>query len=92
MEIPAAERDRLKNEATAALKEKVVPAYRGPGVDIGHRPSVIPGVPWDDELIRSSRRALSTHGRSRHRKLKPLRLARDPAARKAALERAALLA
>jgi len=50
------------------------------------------GFPWDEELIRGSRRALSTHGRSRHRKLRPLRLARDRAARLAVLERTALLA
>jgi hypothetical protein len=27
------------------------PDWRGPGVDIGNRPSLIPGVPWDNELI-----------------------------------------
>jgi hypothetical protein len=27
------------------------PAYRGPGVDIGTRPALIPGIPWDNELI-----------------------------------------
>jgi hypothetical protein len=47
------------------------------------------GFPWDDELIRSGHRAVSTHGLSRHRKLKPLRLHRDRAARQAALERTA---
>jgi len=50
------------------------------------------GYPWDDELIRSGHRAVSTHGRSRHRKLRPLRIHRDRAARLAALERAAALA
>lgn len=34
------------------------------------------GFPWDDELVRSGARALSTHGRSRHAKLRPLRLPR----------------
>lgn len=48
------------------------------------------GFPWDDELVRSGRRAVSTHGYSRHAKLKPLRLARTPAQRKAALERVAI--
>lgn len=27
------------------------PDWRGPGVDVGSRPSLIPGVPWDNELI-----------------------------------------
>lgn len=27
------------------------PDWRGPGVEIGSRPSLIPGVPWDNELI-----------------------------------------
>ncbi len=29
----------------------VCPGWRGPGVDIGKRPSLIPGIPWDNELI-----------------------------------------
>ncbi len=29
----------------------IVPGWRGPGVDIGSRPQLIPGVPWDHELI-----------------------------------------
>jgi hypothetical protein len=33
------------------LLHAVFPAYRGPGVDIGTRPVLIPGVPWDNELI-----------------------------------------
>jgi hypothetical protein len=27
------------------------PDWRGPGIDIGSRPILIPGVPWDNELI-----------------------------------------
>jgi hypothetical protein len=27
------------------------PDWRGPGIDVGSRPSLIPGVPWDNELI-----------------------------------------
>ena len=27
------------------------PAWRGPGIDIGRRPQLIPGLPWDNELI-----------------------------------------
>jgi hypothetical protein len=34
-----------------ALLRYAVPGYRGPGVDIGHRPVLIPGIPFDDELI-----------------------------------------
>lgn len=33
------------------LLRAVVPGYWGPGVGIGLRPQLIPGVPWDDELI-----------------------------------------
>lgn len=33
------------------LLSAIWPAYRGPGVDIGSRPVLIPGVPWDNELI-----------------------------------------
>lgn len=33
------------------LLKLIVPGYRGPGVDIGHRPQLIPGIPWDNELI-----------------------------------------
>lgn len=29
----------------------VWPAWRGPGVDVGSRPRLISGVPWDNELI-----------------------------------------
>jgi hypothetical protein len=29
----------------------VLPAWRGPGVDVGNRPQLIPGLPWDQELI-----------------------------------------
>jgi Type II CAAX prenyl endopeptidase Rce1-like len=33
------------------LLKLIVPGWRGPGVDIGSRPVLIPGVPWDNELI-----------------------------------------
>jgi hypothetical protein len=33
------------------LLKLILPDWRGPGVDIGHRPALIPGVPWDNELI-----------------------------------------
>ncbi|HEY3341487.1 MAG TPA: hypothetical protein VGK81_05690, partial [Anaerolineae bacterium] len=33
------------------ILQQVWPAYRGPGVDIGTRPVLIPGIPWDDEMI-----------------------------------------
>ena len=33
------------------LLRVVVPGYWGPGVGIGMRPQLIPGIPWDDELI-----------------------------------------
>jgi hypothetical protein len=29
----------------------LLPSWHGPGVDIGSRPQIIPGVPWDNELI-----------------------------------------
>lgn len=29
----------------------VWPAWRSPGVDLGHRPILLPGVPWGNELI-----------------------------------------
>jgi len=29
----------------------VWPDYRGPGIDIGRRPQLLPGIPWDNELI-----------------------------------------
>src|SRR3972149_6918211 len=29
----------------------ILPSWRGPGVDIGSRPQLIPGIPWDQELI-----------------------------------------
>lgn len=44
------------------------------------------GFAWDEELIRSRHRAVSTHGLSNHQPLGPLRLAADRAARLAALE------
>lgn len=33
------------------LLHLIWPAYRGPGIDIGRRPQLIPGIPWDNELI-----------------------------------------
>lgn len=33
------------------LLHVILPAYRGPGVNIGSRPVLIPGIPWDNELI-----------------------------------------
>ncbi len=33
------------------LLKLILPGYRGPGVDIGNRPQLIPGIPWDNELI-----------------------------------------
>jgi hypothetical protein len=33
------------------LLKLVLPGWRGPGVDAGNRPRLIPGLPWDDELI-----------------------------------------
>lgn len=33
------------------LLHGILPGWRGPGVDIGARPQLIPGVPWDNELI-----------------------------------------
>lgn len=33
------------------LLKAVVPGWRGPGLEIGSRPQLIPGVPWDQELI-----------------------------------------
>ncbi len=33
------------------LLRLVVPGWRGPGVDIGARPQLIPGIPWDHEMI-----------------------------------------
>ncbi len=29
----------------------VWPSWRGPGIDLGNRPELIPGIPWDNELI-----------------------------------------
>jgi hypothetical protein len=29
----------------------ISPAWRGPGVDVGDRPPLLPGIPWDQELI-----------------------------------------
>lgn len=29
----------------------IVPGWHGPGIDIGNRPQLIPGIPWDNELI-----------------------------------------
>jgi membrane protease YdiL (CAAX protease family) len=31
--------------------EALWPDWRGPGVDLGNRPVLIPGIPWDNELI-----------------------------------------
>lgn len=33
------------------LLRVVWPAWRGPGIDIGTRPSIITGIPWDQELM-----------------------------------------
>ena len=33
------------------LLKQVLPIYRGPGVDLGTRPPLLPGIPWDNELI-----------------------------------------
>ena len=33
------------------LLKKIWPAWHGPGIDIGARPQIIPGIPWDNELI-----------------------------------------
>jgi len=33
------------------LLKRIFPAYRGPGTEIGSRPVLIPGIPWDNELI-----------------------------------------
>ena len=33
------------------LLHKIWPAYRRPGVDLGTRPALLPGIPWDNELI-----------------------------------------
>lgn len=33
------------------LLHLIWPAYRGPGIDLGHRPQLLPGIPWDNELI-----------------------------------------
>jgi len=33
------------------LLGQVWPSWRGPGVDVGHRPSLLPGIPWDNELL-----------------------------------------
>lgn len=33
------------------LLHKIWPDYRGPGIDLGQRPVLIPGIPWDNELI-----------------------------------------
>jgi len=33
------------------LLKVVLPAWHGPGMDIGSRPQIIPGIPWDNELI-----------------------------------------
>jgi len=29
----------------------ISPRWRGPGIDVGNRPQILPGVPWDNELI-----------------------------------------
>ena len=33
------------------MLQSILPGWRGPGVDIGSRLQLIPGVPWDHELI-----------------------------------------
>src|SRR5512140_1609212 len=33
------------------LLKIIMPSFHGPGIDIGNRPVIIPGVPWDNELI-----------------------------------------
>lgn len=33
------------------LLHLIWPDYRGPGIDIGRRPQLFPGIPWDNELI-----------------------------------------
>lgn len=33
------------------LLHLIWPDYRGPGIDIGRRPQLLPGIPWDNELI-----------------------------------------
>ncbi len=33
------------------ILQNLWPAYRGPGIDIGNRPQLIKGLPWDNELI-----------------------------------------
>ncbi len=33
------------------LLKYILPGYAGPGAGIGSRPQIIPGVPWDNELI-----------------------------------------
>jgi hypothetical protein len=33
------------------LLHLIWPDYRGPGIDIGHRPQLLRGIPWDNELI-----------------------------------------
>lgn len=33
------------------LLKNILPGYAGPGAGIGTRPQLIPGVPWDNELI-----------------------------------------
>jgi hypothetical protein len=33
------------------LLTRIWPSYRGPGIDIGTRPQLIQGIPWDNELI-----------------------------------------
>jgi len=39
------------HEGNLPLLKKVSPAWHGPGLDIGTRPQIIPGIPWDNELI-----------------------------------------
>jgi hypothetical protein len=33
------------------LLQYILPDWRGPGMDIGNRPQIIAGIPWDQELI-----------------------------------------
>lgn len=33
------------------LLKLILPDWRGPGVDVGNRPQLLPGIPWDHELI-----------------------------------------
>ena len=39
------------NVGNLPLLKIVLPSWHGPGTDIGNRPQIIPGIPWDNELI-----------------------------------------